>query len=228
MRDNREAEIRSAYANLGLAHSFYDSMMTGTSPAGRWILKTVWHMTREDALEYQSKALAAIPAGFAGNLLEVPTGTGILSLPVFRTLPEAEITCADLSKKMMAAAERRAAEMELRNVRFVRADVGNLPFPDGSFDAAVSLNGFHAFPDKEAAWREIFRVLKPGGVFCGCFYVEGADRRTDRWIRRFYIPLSFFTPPFETVQSLRARLEGSYHGVSVGNVGSIAHFRCIK
>ena len=71
---------------------------------------------------------------------------------------------------------------------FQQGDVGALPFGDGSFDIVLSLNGFHAFPDKEAAWREIFRVLRPGGTFCGCFYVRGQNRHTDRMIRRLYVP----------------------------------------
>ena len=103
----REDEIKSAYRTLGRAQSFYDGMMTGTGAAGRWILKHIWRMTCEDALEYQSKAFAAIPAGFAGKLLEIPVGTGVLSMPVFRTLPNAEIVCADCSEKMMSAAKRR-------------------------------------------------------------------------------------------------------------------------
>lgn len=52
-------------------------------------------------------------------------------------------------------------------------DVGALPFADGAFDIVLSLNGFHAFPDKEVAYREVFRVLKPGGTFCGCFLCGG-------------------------------------------------------
>lgn len=51
--------------------------------------------------------------------------------------------------------------MGLENVTFRQGDVGALPFDDASFDAVLSLNGFHAFPDKEAAYREVFRVLKP-------------------------------------------------------------------
>lgn len=54
-------------------------------------------------------------------------------------------------------------------------------YEDGSFDAVLSLNSFHAFLDKEAAYRETFRVLKPGGVFCGCFYIAGQHKRTD-WL----------------------------------------------
>ena len=228
MKLNREEEIKSAYRSLGRAHSFYDGMMTGTTAAGRWILKHVWHMTRENLLEYQADAFSAIPSRFHGKLLEVPVGTGVLSMPVFRTLPHADITCLDYSEKMMSAAECRAEKLGLGNVRFVRGDVGDLPFPDESFDAVVSLNGFHAFPHKEAAYRELFRVLKPGGTFSGCFYVEGANVRTDHCIRWLYVPMGFFTPPFETVESLRWRLEGSFARVLVRNVESIAYFQCVK
>lgn len=129
---------------------------------------------------------------------------------------------------MMAQAREKAERLGLSNVRFQQGDVGALPFPDGSFDAVLSLNGFHAFPDKEAAYRETCRVLKPGGVFCGCFYVEGEHPRTDRFIRRLYQPRHFFTPPYETVESLRQRLSGMYAGARVGHLKSIAWFVCRK
>ena len=38
-------------------------------------------------------------------------------------------------------------------------------------DTVVSMNGFHAFPDKQKAFHEIWRVLKPGGNFIACFYI---------------------------------------------------------
>ena len=224
----RKDEIKSAYRSLGNAHSFYDGMMTGTTLPGRFIQKHVWCMTREDALEYQAEAFEMIPADFSGKLLEVPVGTGVLSMPVWKTLPDADITCLDYSEKMMAGAEERAKEMGIGNVTFRQGDVGALPFEDKAVDAVVSLNGFHAFPDKDAASRETCRVLKPDGIFCGCFYVQGSNPHTDRMIRRFYIKTGFFTPPFETAESLRARLEKMYREVSVTNVQSIAVFQCRK
>ena len=39
-----------------------------------------------------------------------------------------------------------------------------------SVDTVVSMNGFHAFPDKQKAFHEIWRVLKPGGNFIACFH----------------------------------------------------------
>ena len=92
----------------------------------------------------------------------------------------------------------------------------------------ITMNGFHAFPDKEAAYREVFRVLRPGGTFCGCFYVMGEHKRTDWFVRHVYEKTGFFTPPYETVSSLKARLKDAYDEVCVGNLKSIAWFNCRK
>ncbi|MBR1559836.1 MAG: class I SAM-dependent methyltransferase [Clostridia bacterium] len=225
---NRKDEIKSAYRGLGKAHSLYDGMMTGTTVLGRAITRFVWGMSREDALEYQAMAFEPIPAGFSGKLLEVPVGTGVLSMPIWKTLPDADITCLDYSEKMMQSAQARADEMGIQNVKFRQGDVGALPYADESFDVVLSLNGFHAFPDKEAAYRETWRVLKPGGTFCGCFYVKGSNLHTDKVIRRFYIKSGFFTEPFETMDTLQKRLSDMYAAAEVRGVQSIAVFRCIK
>ena len=203
-------------------------MMTCSTLPGRLVCRLVWDMDKQMCSEYQEKALSGIPEDFSGRLLEVPVGTGILTMPLYQTLPKAEITCLDYSPDMMAQAKEKADQLGLQNVSFRQGNVGALPFEDGSFDAVLSLNGFHAFPDKEAAYRETFRVLRPGGTFCGCFYVSGACRRTDRLIRRAYEPMNFFTPPYETVDSLRERMNRMYSTVQLGNVRSIAWFVCRK
>ena len=172
--------------------------------------------------------LSGIPEDFAGKMLEVPVGTGILTMPVYQTLPKADVTCLDYSPDMMGQAKEKAEKLHLTNVKFQQGDVGALPFADGEFDLVLSLNGFHAFPDKEAAYRETFRVLKPGGTFCGCFYVSGEHKRTDWMIRHVYEPTKFFTPPYETVDSLRKRLQSMYAQVDVGSLKSIAWFICRK
>ena len=149
-------------------------------------------------------------------------------MPVYKTLPDADITCLDYSPDMMGQAREKAEKLGLKNVTFSQGDVGALPYEDGTFDVVLSLNGFHAFPDKEAAYRETLRVLKPGGTFCGCFYVAGECGRTDRFVSRLYERMKFFTPPYETVASLRARLESMYADVTVGSLKGIAWFVCRK
>lgn len=149
-------------------------------------------------------------------------------MPLYQTLPRAEVVCVDYSPDMMAQAQEKAERLKLRNVSFQQGDVSALSYADNSFDIVLSLNGFHAFPDKEDAYREVFRVLKPGGTFCGCFYVKGGFPRTDWFIRHAYEPAKFFTPPYETVESLRARLKGMYETAEVGSLKGIAWFSCRK
>lgn len=224
----RKDQIKSAYHLTGGHASFYDGMMTYSTILGQAICRIVWNMDAEKNYRYLERALSGVPENFTGKLLEVPVGTGVLTMPIYRDLPGAEITCLDYSPDMMSAARARAEHARIQNVRFVQGDVGALPFEDESFDIVLSLNGFHAFPDKEAAYRETFRVLKSGGTFCGCFYVQGGCRRTDWFIKHLYQPKGFFTPPYETEVSLRQRLSGMYAEVNVTGVEGISCFRCRK
>ena len=225
---DRKTAIQGAYKALGKEATFYDGMITCSTLVGKAICKVVWNMSQADNNRFIEAAVAGIPEQFCGELLEVPVGTGVLTMPVYKTLPNADITCLDYSADMMAIAQHRAEKMSLSNVQFRQGDVGALPFEDGSFDLVLSLNGFHAFPDKEAAFQETFRVLKPDGTFCGCFYIAGQNKRTDWFINHLYVPKGFFTPPFDTVATLYKRLSNLYEEVNLETVESMACFTCKK
>lgn len=224
----RHEEIKTAYQSLGKEATLYDGMITCSTLFGKLICGLVWEYNKEKNDHYLELALSGIPEDFSGKMLEVPVGTGVLTMPVYRTLPKADVTCLDYSTAMMATAQHRADLAGLSNVHFMQGDVGNLPFGDNSFDLVLSLNGFHAFPSKDAAYRETFRVLKPGGTFCGCFYIQGEQSRTDWFIEKMYVPKGFFTPPFETVTSLESKLKQRYAEVTVTAVGSMGCFCCVK
>lgn len=219
--------IGKAYKYLGKT-SFYDGMITCKTISGRLVCRLVWDMDKRTNDEYLNKVLSNIQKDFEGKLLEVPVGTGILTMPLYKDMDSADITCLDYSAEMMNNAKMRASDMSIHNVNFLRGDVGNLPFKDNSFDIVLSLNGFHAFPDKEAAFSETFRVLKNGGTFIGCFYIKGENRRTDWFVNNLYIRKGFFTQPFETRESLESRLNAMYSEVSIETVKSMACFRCVK
>ena len=224
----RRDTIRSAYKSVGDSATIYDGMMTCSTFLGRAISQIVWKIGPEENTAYLERAMEGVPIDFAGSMLEVPVGTGVLTMPLYQSLPSAQITCLDYSPDMMATAQARAKAQGITNVSFVQGDVGALPYPDESFDLVLSLNGFHAFPDKEAAFAETYRVLKPGGTFCGCFYVAGEVGRTDWFINHLYVPKHFFTPPFETQASLRTRLEGMYGKMRLECIRSEACFACVK
>mgnify|MGYP002474836622 FL=1 len=225
---SRHEEIKNAYKRLGGEATFYDGMITCSTLSGKAVCKLVWNMNKRKNDRYLGLALSGIPKDFSGKMLEVPVGTGVLSMPVYETLPDADITCVDYSPDMMERAKRQAEKRGLKDVRFMQGDVGNLSFADESFDLVLSLNGFHAFPNKEAAYCEVFRVLKPGGIFCGCFYVKGENKRSDWFVDKIYTPKGYFTPPYETAGSLEMRLKGMYRKAEVKTVEGMAAFRCRK
>ena len=220
-------KTKKAFDSLG-KRSIYDSIITGTGFWGSLVSKTVWKMDKNKDREYQEIATRPISDDFNGKLLEVPIGTGILTMPIYKKLSNADITCLDYSNEMMAHAEKRAKDMDIKNITFCQGDVGKLPFDDNTFDIVLSMNGIHVFPDKEAAFSELFRVLKPGGTFCGCTYIEGECKRTDWFIKNLYVPKGYFNPPFDTKGSLLKRLQNMYKAAKVETVLSEGCFECVK
>lgn len=225
--DTLKQKIFDAYKLVGHLSTFFDRMMTNADLPAQLALKFFWGLDNAAYEEFLSQAFAGIPKNFSGRLLEVPVGTGVLSLPRYHKL-DAEIFCLDYSAKMLDAAELRANQLNLRGVKFFRGDVGNLPFADNFFDAVLSINGFHAFPNKNSAWNETRRVLRSGGTFCGCMYVKGENRRTDLFVEKFCDRHGFFYPPHETLTTLQKKLRELYTCAEVTHVESFAGFVCTK
>ena len=82
--------------------------------------------------------------------------------------PAGRVVGIDLSPEMLAVARAGQAEAGFPEVEFREASVEALPFPDTSFDVALSNGVLNLVPDKPAALREIFRVLRPGGRLQAC------------------------------------------------------------
>ena len=84
---SRHNEIQNACCSLGKEAAFYDGMITCFTLPGRVVCGLVWNMGQEKNTCYLEKALDCIPDGFSGRMLEVPVGTGVLTILVYKTLP---------------------------------------------------------------------------------------------------------------------------------------------
>ena len=97
-------------------------------------------------------------------VLDLATGPGEPALTLSTLVgPEGKIFGIDPIPEMVAAARRAAERLGVTNAQFEVASADHLPFPDNTFDAAVSRFGVMFFPSPPDAIREILRVLKPDG-----------------------------------------------------------------
>ena len=183
---------------------------------------------RMDDIEFAKKLFVLLPDDFSGTLLDVPCGTINLTAEKYAKLKNATITCLDYSEDMLARAKMRIKEQNLSHVSAMQGDVGKLPFEDDSFDVVLSMNGFHAFPDKARAYAETARVLKPNGLFLGCFYVRGERKRSDFIVNTILARNGWFTPPFQTKSEVLSTLKKYYTTVELHNDKAMIWFRCVK
>ena len=214
-------KIQTAYE---ASKNIYDDVLTQGNLFSRLYIKLFWSGTDDKVIA--QKVLSYIPDDFSGKLLDVPVGTAVFTERKWAGLKNAQITCLDYSTDMLAQAEKRLNGYA--HVQCVQGDVGNLQMADESFDTVVSMNGFHAFPDKQKAFCETWRVLKTGGDFIACFYIKGKSKRTDWLVKNILAKKGWFTPPFQTEEELKGILRKMYKTIDVHVDGSMVYFHCVK
>ena len=163
-----EAEIKRTYT--GVATSPDQDFMF---PTGR-----AWAAD----LGYPADLLARVPdtacGSFAGvanpfslgplavgeHVIDIGSGAGTDSLIAAQMVgPAGHVSGVDYTPAMLAAARAAALATRLANATFFDGRAEALPFADASFDVAISNGVFDLLPDKDAAFGEVFRVLRPGG-----------------------------------------------------------------
>jgi SAM-dependent methyltransferase len=200
--------------------SRYDPYVTATSAFMKALSKIIWGWADDNDL--MGQVLSLLPDPFDGVLLDVPVGTGVFMADLYRRCPQATIIGVDSSTNMLYRAQARFREHGLSNVHLLRADAAHLPLRDGTVDVVLSMNGWHAFAEKQRTTSEMRRVLRKDGTLVACGYIRGARWLSDWFIRHFGVRSGFFTPPFFTADEL-AGLFRDFTIVRQGGDRSIAY-----
>jgi len=98
------------------------------------------------------------------RIVDVGSGAGIDSLIAARMVaPHGEVIGVDMTPAMLDKARRATEESGLQNVEFRMGYAERMPIEDGWADVIISNGVLNLMPDKQAALKEMARVLKPGG-----------------------------------------------------------------
>jgi arsenite methyltransferase len=118
-----------------------------------------------DVVAQRRETLRALALQPGERVLDVGAGPGLLVAEMAEVVGQSgRVTGLEISDSMLALGRRRCADPSIRKrVAFVKADAVALPFPDGTFDVAVSTQVYEYVADLEAALAELHRVLRPGG-----------------------------------------------------------------
>jgi len=110
-----------------------------------------------------------LPAGV--EVLDIACGTGNLAIPIAKR--GARVTGVDIAPNLLQQARERAAAEGL-DIAFDEGDAEQLPYPDATFDAVVSMFGAMFAPQPERVVAECARVLKPGGLLAMANFTPGS------------------------------------------------------
>lgn len=179
----------------------YSELHRLDSPANRLIRDAIW--SREDDIGQQSFCTlpyfdemvhrVRITAGM--RVLDVGSGTGGPALYIAGRAG-CRIDGVEINEVGVEVARGLAAGAGVGDrLSFHRGDAMSMPFPDGTFDAAISFNVMNVFADKVGLFREVARVLRPGGRWAflsGTFELDEGDRDVRRRLARGYLIPQFY------------------------------------
>jgi demethylmenaquinone methyltransferase/2-methoxy-6-polyprenyl-1,4-benzoquinol methylase len=116
-------------------------------------------------VKWRNKVVEIVKKTNPETVLDIATGTGDLAINLTKT-SATKIIGLDISDGMLAVGRKKIEKLQLQNrIEMVLADSEKIPFNDASFDAITVAFGVRNFENLETGLSEIYRVLKPGGIF---------------------------------------------------------------
>ncbi|KAM0749401.1 putative ubiE/COQ5 methyltransferase [Meredithblackwellia eburnea MCA 4105] len=98
------------------------------------------------------------------HILDVGCGPGTISVDLAKLVPQGKVTGLEYAAEVLVTASKNAEEKGVKNIEWVTGDVHKLTYPDNTFDVVYAHQVLQHVTDPVQALREMYRVVKPGGI----------------------------------------------------------------
>ena len=168
--------VKEKYGKIAEQSSNEKSSCCSSSCCGSEVDYTVFSENYKNKEGYNPDADlnlgCGIPTDYAGikkgnHVLDLGSGAGNDCFVAGAIVgEEGKVIGLDMTEPMVLKARENCAKLNFKNIEFVLGDIEKMPFSERMFDVVISNCVLNLVPDKSKAFKEIFRVLKPGGHFC--------------------------------------------------------------
>ena len=136
---------------------------------------------------WKSLAVRLMELAPGSRVLDVCGGTGDLAILAAKTVgSDGRVVIYDINRAMMLAGLHKVVKRDMeQQIRYVQGDAETISFPDGEFDAAMVGFGIRNVTNMKNGFREMYRVLKPGGKMM-CLEFSKPTFTPFRWLYDIY------------------------------------------
>ena len=164
---------------MGILKVFFNNTRKPEGLLGRCMVGGMNHAHAASA----DWGLSYLPETGLNEIAELGCGGGRNIRALLRKYPAATVTALDYSKISVEKARSvNRKGLQAGRCRIIQGDVSHLPFENSAFDLVTAFETVYFWPGPTESFREVYRTLRPGGIFLIANESDGENSQDDKWL----------------------------------------------
>ena len=164
---------------MGILKAFFNNTRKPKGLLGRCMVGSMNHAHAASA----DWGLSYLPETGLNEIAELGCGGGRNIRALLRKYPAATVTALDYSKISVEKARSvNRKGLQAGRCRIIQGDVSHLPFENSAFDLVTAFETVYFWPGPTESFREVYRTLRPGGIFLIANESDGENSQDDKWL----------------------------------------------